>query len=54
MATQRRGLLDPSFLWWVSCELYKRRIPILPQAVKLLSFVLYKCLLPYEADISAI
>jgi serine O-acetyltransferase len=49
----RQFFLDPAALWWWSCRAHRRRVPLVPSALKLLNFLLYKCLLPFEAEIEA-
>jgi serine O-acetyltransferase len=43
--------MKPASLWWWSCRAYRRRLVFAAKLLKLLNFVLYKCLLPYEAEI---
>ena len=38
-------------IWWWSCRAYRRRLPLIPRLLKTLNFVLFKAILPFEADI---
>ncbi|MBD2189663.1 serine O-acetyltransferase [Pseudanabaena mucicola] len=43
--------MNPSFLWWLSCQAYKHRIPILPKILKTFNFFFFHAVLPYQAEI---
>lgn len=43
--------MRPGTIWWYSCEAYKRRLRLLAKLLKLTNYVLFKCLLPYEAEV---
>ncbi len=38
-------------LWWWSCRAYKRRWTLAARLLKTLNFILYKAILPYQAEI---
>lgn len=43
--------MNPAALWWWSCLAYQRRLTVVARLLKVLNFVLFKAILPYEADI---
>lgn len=43
--------MNPVTFWWWSCRAHKRRLPLVARLLKTLNFVLFKAILPYEADI---
>jgi serine O-acetyltransferase len=43
--------MRPARLWWLSCRAYRKRLVFVAKLLKGLNYVLFKCLLPYEADI---
>ncbi len=43
--------MNPANLWWWSCRAYRRRLPLIPRLLKTLNFVLFKAILPFQADI---
>ncbi len=43
--------MNPATLWWWSCRAYRRRLTVVARLLKALNFVLFKAILPYEADI---
>lgn len=43
--------MNPAKLWWWSCQAYKRRLPLLPRLLKMLNFIFFKAILPFQADI---
>jgi serine O-acetyltransferase len=43
--------MNPSFLWWLSCQAYKNKIPIIPRLLKTLNFLFFHAVLPYQAEI---
>lgn len=43
--------MNPANLWWLSCEAYKKRWTFIARLLKTLNFVLFKAILPYQADI---
>lgn len=43
--------MNPANLWWWSCQAYRRRLPLIPWLLKTLNFVLFKAILPFQADI---
>lgn len=44
-------LLQPAFFWWLSCQAYKRSIPVIPKFLKLINFLFFHAILPYQAEI---
>lgn len=38
-------------IWWWSCQAYKSRLVFLARLLKTINFVLFKAILPYQADI---
>ena len=43
--------MNPSFLWWLSCQAYKNKIPIIPKLLKTFNFLLFHAVLPYQAEV---
>src|SRR5665213_2765763 len=43
--------MSPVFIWWLSCRAYKRRLTWLARLLKMMNFVLFKAILPPEAEI---
>ena len=43
--------MNPVNIWWWSCWAHKRRLPVVARLLKMVNFVLFKAILPYEADI---
>lgn len=43
-------ILNPSFLWWLSCQLYRQNI-FLSRLIKSFNFFVFHAVLPYEAEI---
>ena len=43
--------MKPVKLWLLSCRLHRKRVPILPRLLKTVIFLVYKAILPYEAEI---
>lgn len=43
--------MNPSLLWWLSCQLYRKRMFILARSIKAINFLIFHAVLPYEADI---
>ena len=43
--------MTPMTIWWWSCQAHKRRLTLIARLLKTLNFVLFKAILPYEADI---
>ena len=43
--------MNPATLWWLSCEAYKRRLTFIARLLKTLNFILFKAILPYQAEI---
>jgi serine O-acetyltransferase len=42
---------EPANIWWHSCSAYRMKRRRRAKALKFLNFMLFKCLLPFEADI---
>lgn len=45
------GLLNPEFLWWLSCRAYRRRLVWAARLLKLANYLLFRAILPYQAEI---
>jgi len=43
--------MNPSFLWWLSCQAYKNNVPIIPKLLKTLNFLLFHAVLPYQSEV---
>ena len=43
--------MNPANLWWWSCQAHKRRLTVVAQLLKTLNFVLFKTILPFQAEI---
>jgi len=43
--------MNPVTLWWWSCRAHQRRLTVVARLLKTLNFVLFKAILPYQADI---
>ncbi len=43
--------MNPSFLWWLSCQAYKKKIPIVPKLLKAFNFLFFHAVLPYQAEV---
>jgi len=43
--------MKPASIWWLSCLAYKRRLTWIARILKTLNFVLFKAILPYQAEI---
>jgi serine O-acetyltransferase len=44
-------MLKPGRIWYWSCQAYQRRLLFVAKALKLLNYLLFKCLLPFEAEL---
>jgi serine O-acetyltransferase len=44
-------MLNPSFLWWFSCQLYQKKLIFLARLVKTINFLVFHAILPYQAEI---
>jgi len=44
-------MVKPGQIWYWSCKAYQSRLLLVAKILKLLNFVLFKCLLPYEAEL---
>ena len=45
-------MLRPGRIWYLSCQAYQKRLILVAKFLKLLNYVLSKCLLPYEAELA--
>jgi serine O-acetyltransferase len=45
-------MLRPGRIWYLSCQAYQKRMILVAKFLKLLNYVLFKCLLPYEAELA--
>jgi serine O-acetyltransferase len=43
--------MKPETFWWLSCQAYQRKLTLIARFLKLLNFLLFHCILPYEAEI---
>ena len=43
--------MNPATLWWLSCKAYQRRLTLVAWLLKSLNYVLFKAILPYQAQI---
>jgi serine O-acetyltransferase len=43
--------VSPSFLWWLSCQAYQRKIYFVARILKFINFLVFHAVLPYEAEI---
>ena len=43
--------MNPANLWWWSCRAYRKRLTLIAKLLKTLNFVLFKAILPYQAEI---
>jgi serine O-acetyltransferase len=44
-------MFNPSFSWWLSCQLYQRNLILLARLLKTTNFILFHAVLPYQAEI---
>jgi serine O-acetyltransferase len=44
-------MLKPGRIWYWSCLAFQRRLLFFAKALKLLNYLLFKCLLPFEAEL---
>jgi serine O-acetyltransferase len=44
-------VLNPSFLWWLSCQAYQRRLYSVARILKTINFLVFHAILPYQAEI---
>lgn len=45
--------MTPAKVWWWSCQAYKKRLVLLARLLKAVNFMVYKCILPFEAEIES-
>jgi serine O-acetyltransferase len=45
-------MLRPGRIWYLSCRAYQKRMILIAKLLKLVNYVLFKCLLPYEAELA--
>jgi serine O-acetyltransferase len=43
--------MNPSLLWWLSCEAYKRNLLLVAGFLKTINFLIFHSILPYQAEI---
>jgi len=43
--------MSPVFIWWLSCRAYQKRMKGLARLLKSINFLLYRAILPPEAEI---
>jgi len=43
--------MNPSFLWWLSCQAYKRKMGLIARLLKTINFLIFHAVLPYQAEI---
>jgi serine O-acetyltransferase len=43
--------MKPEKIWWWATRAYQKRIPLLPQLLKLLNYLVFRCITPYQARI---
>jgi serine O-acetyltransferase len=44
-------MLKPGQIWYWSCKAYQRRLILIAKLLKLLNYICFKCLLPFEAEL---
>jgi serine O-acetyltransferase len=45
-------MLRPGRIWYLSCRAYQKRMILVAKLLKLVNYVIFKCLLPYEAELA--
>ena len=45
-------MLRPGRIWYLSCRAYQNRMILVAKLLKLVNYVLFRCLLPYEAELA--
>ena len=43
--------MTPVKIWWLSCRAYRKKMPVVAKLLKTLNFVIFKAILPYQAEI---
>lgn len=43
--------MNPSFLWWLSCQAYQHRLEPVARLLKAINFLIFHAILPYQAEI---
>jgi len=43
--------VNPVFLWWLSCRAYRRRLVPVARLLKLINYLVFRAILPYQAEI---
>lgn len=43
--------MNPAFLWWLSCQAYKYKLPLAARALKAVNFMVFHAVLPYQVEI---
>jgi serine O-acetyltransferase len=46
-------MLKPGRIWYWSCKAYQKRMLFVAKLLKLLNYLLFKCLLPFEAELQS-
>jgi len=44
-------MISPSFLWWLSCQAYQRKLVFIARLLKTINFLMFHAVLPYQAEI---
>jgi serine O-acetyltransferase len=44
-------MLKPGQIWYWSCKAYRKRLVFVAKFLKLLNYLFFKCLLPFEAEL---
>jgi serine O-acetyltransferase len=47
----RRMPVNPSLLWWLSCQAYQKKIFFVARLLKAINFLVFHAIFPYEAEI---
>lgn len=47
-----KHIMKPNYIWYLSCKLYQRKIPIIPRILKTINFLVFHTILPYQAQIN--
>lgn len=43
--------INSSFIWWLSCQAYQKKIYVISQILKTINFLIFHAILPYQAEI---
>ncbi|GFE68195.1 serine O-acetyltransferase [Chroococcus sp. FPU101] len=44
-------MINPSYLWWLSCQAYQKKYYWLARLLKTINYMVFHAILPYQADI---